>query len=71
MPIAFSAVRENSGRSRCPREVATLVAKAFLGAESMLLLGIDEKRDPIRGGLRKIGDVIEARENANKLGEAP
>ena len=54
-----------------PHEVATLVAKAFLGAESMLLLGINEKRDPIRTGLRKIGDVIEARENANQSGEAP
>lgn len=52
-----------------PREVATLVGKAFLGAESVLLLGIDEKRDPIRIGLRKIGDVIEARER--KQGEAP
>ena len=54
-----------------PREVATLVAKAFLGAESMLLLGIDEKRDPIRTALRKVGNVIEARENTNKSGEAP
>lgn len=52
-----------------PREVATLVAKAFLGAESMLLLGVDEKRDPIRTALRKVGDVIEARER--KIGEAP
>lgn len=45
-----------------PAELAELVGKAFLGAEAMLLLGIDESKQPIRSALRKVGDVIEAME---------
>lgn len=42
-----------------PAEVAELAGKAFLGAESALLLGIDEDRQPIRSALRKVGRLIE------------
>ncbi|NIR91707.1 MAG: TetR/AcrR family transcriptional regulator [Gammaproteobacteria bacterium] len=42
-----------------PAEVAELVGKAFLGAESALLLGINEDRQPIRSALRKVGRLIE------------
>lgn len=45
-----------------PAEVAELVGKAFLGAESALLLGIDESRQPIRSALRKFGRLIELTE---------
>ncbi len=51
-----------------PREIASMVAKAFIGAESTLLLSVDEERDPIRGALRKVGDMIE---NLEKKGRAP
>ena len=40
-------------------EVAELVGLAFMGAESLLLLGIDENRAPIRSALRKVGRLIE------------
>jgi AcrR family transcriptional regulator len=45
-----------------PAEIAALVGKAFIGAESSLLLRIDETRIPIRSALRKIGLMIEALE---------
>jgi AcrR family transcriptional regulator len=43
-------------------EVASLVGAAFIGAESKLLLGLDESRFPLRSALRKVGDVIEIME---------
>ncbi len=43
-------------------EVAALAGNAFFGAESMLLLKIDETHIPIRSALRKIGLMIEALE---------
>ena len=43
-------------------EVATLVGATFLGAESMILLGFDDARHPMRAGLRRIGELIEATE---------
>jgi AcrR family transcriptional regulator len=45
-----------------PAEIAALVGKAFIGAESALLLRIDETHIPIRSALRKIGLLIEALE---------
>lgn len=39
-------------------EVATLVSCAFLGAESLLLLGMEDQGLPIRKALRKIGKGI-------------
>lgn len=45
-----------------PAEIAALVGNAFLGAESLLLLRIDETHVPIRSALRKIGLMIEALE---------
>jgi AcrR family transcriptional regulator len=41
-----------------PREVATLVGTAFLGAEAMLLLGFGEEAMPVRAALRRVGAVI-------------
>ena len=42
-----------------PAQLAELIGKAFLGAESALLLGIDETRQPIREALYRIGDLIQ------------
>lgn len=41
-----------------PREVATLVACAFIGAEAELLLGFDRQRMPARAALRRLGQLI-------------
>lgn len=39
-------------------DAATLVVLVFLGGESLLLLGLESERMPIRGALRAIGDLI-------------
>lgn len=41
-----------------PKEIAALVAAAFLGAEEKILLGISEEDVPLRSALRKIGGLI-------------
>jgi AcrR family transcriptional regulator len=41
-----------------PRELVALVAAAFLGAESMVLLGLEHDRLPLRLALRRVGDVL-------------
>ncbi|MBW3603624.1 MAG: TetR/AcrR family transcriptional regulator [Actinobacteria bacterium] len=43
-----------------PKEVATLVGVAFLGAETMILLGVSEEEMPNRSALRKVGALIRA-----------
>jgi AcrR family transcriptional regulator len=39
-------------------EVAALIGTAFIGAEALLLLGLDRQQLPIRSALRRIGGVI-------------
>lgn len=41
-----------------PKELASLVANAFVGAESMFLLGMEKQGVPIRDCLRRVGDLI-------------
>ena len=41
-----------------PEELAALVANAFIGAESLYLLGLERKGAPVREGLRRLGDLI-------------
>lgn len=41
-----------------PHEVATLVGAAFLGIESMILIGFDEEALPCRAALRSIGFLL-------------
>jgi AcrR family transcriptional regulator len=41
-----------------PEEVGTLMGSAFMGAESMLLLGFDRQELPIRSALRRISELI-------------
>lgn len=47
-----------------PAEVATLIGCAFIGAESLLLLGFDRQHLPIRASLRRIGQLIRDAEAA-------
>lgn len=49
-----------------PKEIAALVGLAFLGAESMLLLGIPETHVPCRAALRRVGELIRAVETAGR-----
>jgi AcrR family transcriptional regulator len=41
-----------------PQEIATLTACCFIGAESLILLGIDRHQAPIRAALRRVGVLI-------------
>ena len=45
-----------------PREVAALAGIPFLGAETLILLDVNEDAIPSRTALRKVGDVIRALE---------
>ncbi len=41
-----------------PKEVAMLVANAFIGAETLFLLGMEKQGSPIRDSLRRVSDLI-------------
>ncbi len=41
-----------------PEAIAALVSSAFIGAESLFLLGAEKKGAPIRESLRRVGDLI-------------
>jgi AcrR family transcriptional regulator len=41
-----------------PEEIGALVGSAFLGAESLYLLGLEKKGSPIRAALRRVTDLI-------------
>jgi AcrR family transcriptional regulator len=41
-------------------EIVSLVSSAFIGAEAMILLGLDTKHLPLRGALRRVGEAISA-----------
>src|SRR5258707_11091454 len=41
-----------------PEEVGALAANAFIGAESLFLLGLENRGLPVRQALRRIGDPI-------------
>lgn len=45
-----------------PQEVAVLAGMPFLGIESMLLLGFEERDLPSRSALRKVGTLLRALE---------
>jgi AcrR family transcriptional regulator len=57
--VARKAEREFGGLGPfSPEEVGALVGNAFMGAESLYLLGLEKKGSPIRAALRRIGDLI-------------
>jgi AcrR family transcriptional regulator len=41
-----------------PEEVGALIANAFIGAESLFLLGLEKRGLPVRQALRRVGDLI-------------
>ncbi len=45
-----------------PEDIAALVSSSFIGAEALLLLGIEDQGVPIRRSLRQFGEIIRARE---------
>lgn len=49
-----------------PKETAALVANAFVGAESMYLLGMEKHGFPVRDCLRRVGDLIRTFEQQRK-----
>jgi AcrR family transcriptional regulator len=46
-----------------PEEIASLASAAFLGAESMILLGLEDEAIPLRNALRRIGQLIKELED--------
>jgi AcrR family transcriptional regulator len=55
---AAEAERGGSLGPFTPPEVAVLMATPFLGAEELLLLGVDESTLPLRSALRKVGRLM-------------
>ena len=45
-----------------PEEVGAFAANAFIGAESLYLLGLEKKGLPVRQALRRIGDLVRSAE---------
>lgn len=65
--LARKAERELGGLGPLsPKEVASLVGSAFMGAESMYLLGGEKKGVPVRQALRRVGDLIRIAEGGSK-----
>ena len=57
--LARKAERELGGLGPLPaEEVAALIGCAFMGAESLYLLGGEKKGVPVRKALRRVGDLI-------------
>jgi len=46
-----------------PEDIATLVSCAFIGGESLYLLGVEKKGAPVRQSLRRVGDAIRMAES--------
>lgn len=49
-----------------PEDVGALAANAFIGAESLYLLGLERRGSPVRQALRRIGDLIRMAETRSK-----
>jgi AcrR family transcriptional regulator len=45
-----------------PAEAAALVGNAFLGAEALILLGVEEQQVPSRAALRRVAELIRTAE---------
>jgi AcrR family transcriptional regulator len=66
--VARKAEREfGSLGTLTPEEVGSFAANAFIGAESLYLLGLEKQRVPVRQALRRIGDLVRSAEgNSSK-----
>ena len=51
-----------------PEGMAALVSASFIGAEALLLLGIEDQGVPLRQSLRQFGEVIRIHENQQNFG---
>ena len=51
-----------------PDEFAAFAANAFIGAESLYLLGLEKKGSPVRQALRRVGDLIRIAERGKSGG---
>jgi hypothetical protein len=51
-----------------PEEVGAFAANAFIGAESLCLLGLEKKGSPIRQSLRRIGELLRSIEASRSKG---
>jgi AcrR family transcriptional regulator len=52
-------------------ELAALAGLPFLGAETVILLGLDESKVAARSGLRKIGELLRALDERPEPGRQP
>jgi AcrR family transcriptional regulator len=50
-----------------PEEIAALIANAFIGGESLYLLGFEKKGSPVRETLRRVGDLIRIAEGRSSV----
>jgi AcrR family transcriptional regulator len=65
--VARKAERELGGLGPLtPEEVGAFTANAFIGAESLYLLGFEKKGSPIRQSLRRVGDIVRNIEATNR-----
>src|SRR4051812_587546 len=51
-----------------PEEIGAFAANAFIGAESLYLLGAEKKGAPVRQALRRVGDLIRIAERGQAEG---
>ena len=51
-----------------PEEIGAFAANAFIGAESLYLLGAEKKGVPVRPALRRVGDLIRMAERGRAEG---
>jgi len=51
-----------------PEEIGAFAANAFVGAESLYLLGAEKKGAPVRQALRRVGDLIRMAESGQAEG---
>ena len=49
-----------------PNEIVALVSAGFVGAESLILLGMEDEEVPLRAALRKVGDLIRVAEEGKE-----
>jgi AcrR family transcriptional regulator len=63
-----AAERSGSPGPFTPTELAALAGLPFLGAEAVILLGLDESKIAARSALRKIGELLRALEEPPKPG---
>ena len=49
-----------------PEQAGAFAANAFIGAESLFLLGIEKKGAPVRQSLRRVGDLIRIAEGGSR-----